>query len=295
MLTAEARPEDTEEPGPQRDGGERAQQDRREGERDRRRREKDRREGGQDEHPEEILAEALAAPVPKPLELAPEERRRAQMWVLLALAAGAALALVRMLWPFLTAIISATVLAVLAAPMQRRIHRRIRHPSVAAFTGTVVLFFLVFLPLVGLSIALFNSIEDNIALIASRVGDFLAPEGEARAWITTLASRLGISDPSVGTALDNQAEALGGFLAGQTVGMVSGLGGGLIQAGVALFTLYYLLRDGPSLLDAMTRVVPLDEKLTGALIRRSDQIIVATIFGNVAVGVTQGTLGGLVF
>ncbi len=241
------------------------------------------------------IHDTLTPEVPVPLDTGRAERRRAQLGVILVLSAAAAFLLVRMLWPFLTAIIGATVLAVLFFPMHRRLLAGLRRPTLAAFVGTTLLFFLVFLPVAGLSIALFYSIEDNVAAFARQIRQALAPEGDVDTWLSALAARFGIEAPSVSETMDEQSGTLGAFLAGRTVGVVSGLGGAAIQAGVALFTLYYLLRDGEALLAAFRRIIPLDDELTDTLVARANEIIGATMFGNVMVGIAQGVLGGLTF
>jgi predicted PurR-regulated permease PerM len=104
-----------------------------------------------------------------------------------------------------------------------------------------------------------------------------------------------MGDVDVAEAARNQIQQLGGFLAGSTVGLVSGLGGVLLQAGVALFTLYYLLADGPELLGGLSRFVPVDDDLTDALVARSREIIFATVYGHVIVAIIQGVLAGLVW
>lgn len=232
---------------------------------------------------------------PVPIEVEASQRRRLNVNVLLVLSAGAAYLLGRMLWPFVPAIISAVVIAVLAHPGYRRLRRHISRESVAAMMATVLLFFLVLVPLLAVSFALFNSLQDNVDAVSGVIGDFLAPGGRARAWLDQAASWLGMQDVGLTGSVRNQIQQLGSFLAGRTVGILSGLGGGLVQAGVALFTLYYLLRDGERLMAGVRRILPLQDELTDALLERSGEIIFATMFGNVIVGIAQGTAGGLMF
>lgn len=232
---------------------------------------------------------------PVPLRMEAAERRRLQVRVLLFLSAGAALLLGRMLWPFLTAIIAALVLAVLAFPAYVRLRDLVGNERIAAGLGTVALFFLVFLPVVGLSLALFASLQDHADMVAREMSALFGEEGPARRLLSRAQEWLGLERGSLTEGLQSQIRELGGFLAGRTMGILSGLGGGLVQAGVALFTLFFLLLDGEALLEEFRRVVPLDDELTDALMRRSGDIIFATMVGSVVVGIAQGTLGGLAF
>jgi len=232
---------------------------------------------------------------PEPVHLPGDERRRLSALVLLTISAGAAYLLGKMLWPFAAAIILALVLAVLAHPWYRGLRRRLGSENLAALLGTTVLFFLVFIPLSGLSFALFDSIQSSADNMFGRTGELLAPGGLLRGWLDRIALWLGMEEASVVETLRGQVAELGTFVAERTVGILSGLGGGLIQAGVALFTLFYLLRDGEAVVDASKRVLPLDEELVDVLIGRSEEIIFATVYGSIVVAIVQGALGGLAF
>lgn len=232
---------------------------------------------------------------PVPMDVEGAERRRLNVMVLLVLSGGSAVLLGRMLWPFITAIITAVVLAVLAFPAHRRIDRLVRNQTVAALLSTTLLFVLVVIPIVALSVALFNSLQANAAVLSEQIDAFLALGGRAQDWLGRAGQWLGSPQGDVADAARTQIQELTGFLAGRTVGILSGLGGGLIQAGVALFTLFYLLLDGPDLLTQTERLIPLDDELTEALTKRSREIIQATMLGSVVVGIVQGVLGGLAF
>jgi predicted PurR-regulated permease PerM len=240
-------------------------------------------------------SEPLGDQPPDPIHLPTAERRRLSVLVLLAVSAGAAYLLGRILWPFAAAIILALVLAVLAHPLYRRLRRRLGSENLAAFLGTTVLFFLVFIPLSALSFALFDSIQGSVDTVFGGTGELLAPGGLVRGWLDRVTDWLGLEEASVIETLRGQITELGAFVAERTVGLLSGLGGGMIQAGVALFTLFYLLRDGDAVIDASKRVLPLDEELVDVLIDRSAEIIFATVYGSIVVAIVQGALGGIAF
>lgn len=232
---------------------------------------------------------------PVPVEVEEPERKRLNVMVLLALSAGAAFLLGRMLWPFMTAIISALVLAVLAHPAHARLERAVPHAPTAALVSTTLLFLLVMVPLLALSLALFNSLQTHAEMVADEVGALLSGDGRLQGLLDQATEWLGAPGAGLAEAARNQLQDLGGFLAGRTVGILSGLGGGMVQAGVALFTLFYLLLDGRSLMAQVEHIIPLDDDLTEALVARSGEIIHATMYGNVVVGIAQGALTGIAF
>jgi predicted PurR-regulated permease PerM len=64
---------------------------------------------------------------------------------------------------------------------------------------------------------------------------------------------------------------------------------------VMLYLLYFLVRDGATLSKTMRDAVPLAKPHTHYLLNKFTTVIRATVKGNVAVAIAQGTIGGLAF
>lgn len=215
--------------------------------------------------------------------------------ILLALAAGAIYMIWRMLQPFFPAIVMSSVAAVLAFPAHRWFRARVGHPQVAAMIGTVIIFFLVMLPAVGLALLLIDQVRIGIEFVASNVNALFAPDGRIARLAESIGGWLGIDEDEITSAIALQAQDLAGTIANRTLSVFTGIGGGLLQAGVALFTLYYMLKDGERLAARMIWLVPLKSAESDRLFRRAREITYATLYGNILVAMAQGLLGGLTF
>lgn len=220
---------------------------------------------------------------------------RLRIWVLLALALGSGYLLVYMLWPFMPAIVTSTVLAVLAFPGFRALRRRIRNAHVAALLATVVVFFLILLPTIALALLLLDQLRTGLIWINANSSELVAPASALRDWIEQAVARLGFDSGAFGSAIATQAQALVATLADRTLALFTGIGGWFLQGGVALFTLFYLLRDGERLISHLKRLIPLEAGLTGRLFHQAREVTYATVYGNVVVAIAQGSLGGLAF
>jgi predicted PurR-regulated permease PerM len=223
------------------------------------------------------------------------EALRVRSLLLLGLALAGVWVVGLMLRPFLPAIVTSAVVAVLALPAYRAVRRRVRHGNLAALATTIVVFFLGLIPAVGMSLLLLEEVRGGIAWLGTDTTGLLAPGGPVVGWIERLSVRLGLAPGDVAAVLSGQAEALVSMLASRTVNLFTGLGGWLLQAGVALFTLFYLLRDGDVLLDWLKWVLPLDAASSDRLFRRAGEITHATVFGSLVVALVQAALGGLAF
>ena len=201
-----------------------------------------------------------------------------------------------LLWPFLAALVTAAVLALLVHPAYRWLDRRLPgHRDLAAFLATMIAFFLILVPMVGLFLVLVDQVGAGVDRLARGTGELFGPGGDARRWLAAAAERLGLEEAEVASAVTGQAREVVSLMAGRTLDFLSGIGGWLFQAGAALFTLFYLLRDADELVETAKWMVPLERSDTDRLFRRARDVTYATVYGNVVVGVVQGLLGGLAF
>jgi len=215
--------------------------------------------------------------------------------VVLLLGVAASVLIGVFLWPFLAAIVTSATLAALAYPGYRWLERRIGEPNVSAFLGTAILFFLVLLPLVALSVALLGDVHANIDQLSRELGQKLGQGGDLRRWAEDLGRSLGIAPGRVSEQIGRQLQELPNLVAERTLSFVSGLGGWLLQGGAALFTLFFMLRDGEGLVKLLAWLLPLEPDYTQRLVERAREVTFATMYGNVAVAFVQGVLVGLAF
>lgn len=60
-------------------------------------------------------------------------------------------------------------------------------------------------------------------------------------------------------------------------------------------TTFYFLKDGNTLVDYIKRIIPFSEEQKKKLEQRVKEMVIAAIYGGLAVGVSQGILGGIAF
>jgi predicted PurR-regulated permease PerM len=226
--------------------------------------------------------------------------QRAQgQWLLLLAAAGVAVFLTwRMLQPFLSVLIWAAVLALLFYPLHRRVLARVRRPALAAALSILVVLATVILPL-GL---IGSAVAAELARFATQAQESAGPWLEnqlAEGWLgdlrTWLAERfdveLDLSPAGVAELASNASQ----YLLRGTVSVVGGLLGAITKLVLVLFTLYYFFRDGERLVARLPDALPLSRTEAEQVLRRTDDIIRASVNGTIVVAALQGLLGGLMF
>lgn len=226
-------------------------------------------------------------------------QRTQGQWLLLLAAAGVAVFLTwRMLQPFLSVLIWAAVLALLFHPLHLRIARRVRRRALASALSILVVLATVIVPL-GL---IGSAVAAELARFAAQAQESALPWlesqlaggrlGELRAW---LADTAGIELDLDEEKLADLATRASQFLLRGTISVVGGLFGAVTKLVLVLFTLYYLFRDGERLMRGLPEVLPLARDEAALVLRRTDDIIRASVNGTIVVAAIQGLLGGVMF
>jgi predicted PurR-regulated permease PerM len=205
------------------------------------------------------------------------------------------------LTPYYGAILWAVVLAVIFAPLNRRLQGRMgARPNLAAATTVLIVIAMVLLPLALIAASLlqeasglyakFQSGEYNFATYSQRVFDALP------AWATGLLDRFSLTDlskvrESVAAGLVKGGQAV----APQALSIGMNTFDFVIALGIMLYLLFFLLRDGRALAERIKQAVPLRADQKSALFSRFVVVVRATVKGGIVVAIAQGALGGLAF
>jgi predicted PurR-regulated permease PerM len=193
--------------------------------------------------------------------------------------------------PFLAALAWALALAVLAAPLHRRIEKSLQRPGFAAGISTVLLAVAVVIPLALLGQRLLGELTGGAALLQQQLGD-----GSAQRVLEThplLAPVVAVIERHV-----DLGAILGGiasFVTGAGASIVRGSLSHLVTVLLTFYLLFYFLRDRRSILRQAVILSPLTEAETEDLFGRAADTVHAVIFGTVVAAAVQGTLGGAMF
>ena len=206
------------------------------------------------------------------------------------------LAFLAILVPFYSALMWAVILAMLFAPMQRALMRRMpRRANTATFITLGAVIMMVIIPVIGLTMSLVNQGAQIYSRIRSgdlNFGAYLAKIIEAMpGWLHRMLDAQGLLDlPSIQRRLADSGSEIGQFLASQAVNIGQNTVDALASTGVLLYVLFFLLRDGGQLAAMFYRAIPLEDEPKNHLLGKFS----AVVKGNVAVAIVQGVLGGII-
>lgn len=219
----------------------------------------------------------------------------------MVLLVAVSLAFALILWPFYAAVFWATVLAILFAPLYRRLAAALRERcTLAALLTVVVILLLVILPFALISGMLLqegfhayqkiSSGEWDLAAYGRRIYEALP------AWVTGLLDNFELT--TLGEVQQRLAAGLSKgvqFLAGQALNIGQNTLDFVVGFFLMLYLLFFLLRDGRVLYQRIRAAIPLRDELQRNLFRKFADVIRATVKGTIVVAIVQGFLGGLIF
>jgi predicted PurR-regulated permease PerM len=198
---------------------------------------------------------------------------------------------VLVVYPLLAPILWATVLAIVVRPLHRRVERRMRHAWAAAALVVGVVALLVAVPFALVTAQLLREATEGIEFLKSGEASLLWRDALART--RPLATLVNWVERHV------DLKSLVGQWTGETASLLRRLLSGSIAGGagwlIMLFILFFLVRDHRRMLAAVERVLPLSRAETREVFKVAADTVHAAVWGTMAVGLLQGTLGGLVF
>lgn len=206
-----------------------------------------------------------------------------------------------LLLPFYGAVFWGTILALIFQPMQRRFEARLnQRRGLAALITLTIILLMVILPVSLLAGAL---VQEGAAIYQRMDSGSLDFGGYLQQVINALPdfaqdllARFGLTDiSSVQERVSQLAMSGSQFLATKAFSIGQNTFQFLVSFAIMLYLLFFLLRDGRQVASRIRRAIPLSEGYKQHLISKFTTVIKATVKGNIAVAVVQGTLGGFIF
>jgi predicted PurR-regulated permease PerM len=220
---------------------------------------------------------------------------------LLGLIALATFGFAWILWPLFGAVFWAAVIAIVFYPLNRRFLSACGgRANMAALMTVAVILFIVILPVLLIAASLAKEASDLYGRLQSGDLDFVRifqPVFDALpAWATNALNRFGLTD--LGVIRERLSGALSTIIqavATQALAISQSTLGFIVDLGVMLYLLFFLLRDGLAMTHRMKEVIPLRAEQRNALFSKFTVVTRATVKGDIFVAMLQGALGGIVF
>jgi len=205
-----------------------------------------------------------------------------------------------LLWPFVSTIILAAVVTGVFIPVYRYFNRKCK-PSLASILTCIVIFFVIFIPIVSFVGILSKEaygmyLMAKGAVLSDNIQNLL--EGsmvleKANLFLSNF--NINITGEELNKAISEVGRIVGLFLYEQARAITSNILQFLVNFFFMLLIIYYLLIDRHRLLSFLVDLSPLPDDQDEKLFQKFKDMAGAILIGNGLGGLIQGILGGIVF
>lgn len=193
--------------------------------------------------------------------------------------------------PFLNVLLWAMVLTVIASPLNNFLRSLRRSPNLAALITMAVVIFVVVLPATFLVTAAAEHADEAVTAVQSGYAKLVDPTSEHYRAIQRHIDLDALQKENIG----EQIKKVGVLLTTQSWSLLSYGLITVVQVLLVLFTTFYMLRDGTTLLEHVRTMLPMKPEQSDVMIERVRTIISASLKGTMLIALIQGTIGGIVF
>jgi len=202
--------------------------------------------------------------------------------------------------PFITALLASIFLSYLFYPLYKLVKKRVKSENMAAI---IVSFFIIILLLAPLFFVL-NTLtrEAYVSYLTSKqklltMGDFFKNCDPNQNSLCGLINYIGdfLDEPKVKYHLQNTIEKVTSYIIDSASNLVFSIPRFVLNFFVMVFTMFYLFKDGPSMLSNLKRVLPLRDVYKRDLFDKFGKVTYAIVYGHIVIAIIQGILGGIGF
>lgn len=206
-----------------------------------------------------------------------------------------------LLLPFYGAVFWAVILAIVFQPLQRNLEWRFgTRSNLAAFLSVMVCIVIAIIPMSLILGALIREGTELVSQVQSGAIDPSSVLGNLQdslpPWAQHWLDRFGIDNFEA--ARERLVELLrqaSQAIASRALSIGQDTLRLFVSAGIMLYVLFFLFRDGRLIARNVRSAMPLSEEYNAQLTTRFAAVVRATVKGNIVIAVIQGTIGGVAF
>jgi predicted PurR-regulated permease PerM len=203
--------------------------------------------------------------------------------------------------PFLQAVAWAAILAMIVYPVYEWLLKVLKgRATLASLILTILIVFLIVVPAMRVSVFLSQETVELAKTMRSSVSSTQFEALKARPWVQRLieswesvAAELEFFDIDLGQSAAQGAQVASGFLASQITDVAQNVFLFAVNFVIALFTLFFMLRDGKVLVNKIHSLLPMDQVHKDHLFQNIVNALFAVIHGALITAIIQGLLAGL--
>lgn len=202
-----------------------------------------------------------------------------------------------MIKPLVSVLLWSSMLVMLFFPLYKNLKLKLKNHTISA-VFTIIASLLTFLmPLTLISAAVVNELAGIASATVSNIREMIQhPESGQLAYLYDFISRyINIEEVVKSEELKSVAGRISESILSLSWTVLGGAAGTIVSIFFAIFTMFYLFRDGEKIVQDLPNILPLENEQAKGLIQSTSDLISATIRGTLMVALIQGILAGSMF
>lgn len=191
--------------------------------------------------------------------------------------------------PFLMAVLAGIFLAFIFTPLYRKINQAIQSKNFTASIVCVILAIIIIFPLWFLTPILVSQ-SINI-FVSSQQIDFVTPLKEI--FPSIFASEQFSNE--IGSVIGSFVTKIANSIMNIFTNLILNFPTLALQFIVAVFTFFFVLRDGDKLILYIQSLLPFSKEVEKKIFKSSKDITISILYGQVLLGILQGLIAGIAF
>lgn len=226
------------------------------------------------------------------------DRKKLAQFILLMFITGLMLYLCwQMLLPFISIILWSVILVIIFHPFYRKIYSRTKNHTVSAIITIAISLLTFIIPVMLVSAAAINELAGFAGTTISYIQRVIAdPQHSQLGYLYNYINGfVNLEEVIKPEDIKSLATNVSQMMLSASWYVIEGVFGTFIGILFAIFSMYYLFRDGEKIVADLPGILPMHNGQAKELIRETSDLINATIRGSLFVAVVQGTLAGIMF
>ncbi len=204
----------------------------------------------------------------------------------------------KVLEPFVEVLILGIALTIIFQPLHKRLVRWTGGNRWAAVLSTMVTLIVILVPVTFVTLTVIHelprvsqTVQDGVMALQEK---WKAAAGSG-SWLADLRERWKLDDAFSPEDMKQYTSNARDFLVPKAVALAGGVLQFLLGFVLLLFVLFFLFRDGQKLGARFVDFLPMARDQALILVKRTEEVLAACVYGVIMVAAVQGTLGGITF
>lgn len=224
-----------------------------------------------------------------------DKKQAAQFILLIFLTAMMVYLCWLMLQPFVPVILWSSILVIIFYPLYKKLRKKLGH-LLSAIITIIISFLIVIIPVMIVTAAAINELSGVLGNAIGKIGEEInSPNGgQLMNFYNTVNSYINIEQVVKPEDIKNYLAEVSHTVLQATMGLLGGVVGTAISILLAVFTMYYLFRDGEKIIEKLPEILPIQNDQAKELIKETSTLINATLKGSLLIAFLQGLLTGVI-